>query len=395
MHKRIVASSDPPQHPRSLGLPLLPDAYTFSYPKEADKAPKVHYYPLPDILTRAWTTDAHTTAYCVERWPYRLSKEAVHLDSGVVMVVFIVDVDCTLSHAARGGQGDAPAPDAWWLAELDKIERLQAAFPDAFIYRTRGGYRIVYVLPAPRTLCLPEDVTAWKADYLAWVTALRQRFNIFGDPSCCDWQRLYRVPHATRTPGGRPEARETLGSPDRIGLWTCEPTMVERELAKTLAKRPSTRRSPVEDTRPHVDAGSGVLFYAFKARDWLGKELESGKWSVLCPWNDQHTEGKTFDTSTVLYAPGAGDTLGFLFCWHAHCQARDSCNVLRLFSRAELDDAAREAGLPPFRTVTSLGTAGDHRFSAKRCLRMIETKAVIARRGLRTIDARELSAWRR
>jgi hypothetical protein len=109
-----------------------------------------------------------------------------------------------------------------------------------------------------------------------------------------------------------------------------------------------------------------VLFYAFKARGWLGKELEPGKWSVLCPWNDQHTKGKTFDTSTVLFAPGAGDTLGFLFCSHAHCQARDSRDVLRLFSRAELDDAAQEAGLPPFRTDTSSGTSGEHRFSAKR-----------------------------
>src|SRR5262245_57514820 len=132
MRTRIVAYSDPLQQPRPFALPLLPNVFTFSYPKEADKAPKVQYYSLDMILTRAWTTDAHFTAYHVPTCSYRLSREAVYLEGGVVMVLFIVDVDCALSHASSGGQGDAPAPDAWWLAELDKIERLQAAFPGAF-----------------------------------------------------------------------------------------------------------------------------------------------------------------------------------------------------------------------------------------------------------------------
>jgi hypothetical protein len=45
------------------------------------------------------------------------------------MVLFIIDVDCGLSHAASGGHGDMPAPDDWWLQELEKLERLLAAFP--------------------------------------------------------------------------------------------------------------------------------------------------------------------------------------------------------------------------------------------------------------------------
>jgi hypothetical protein len=336
-------------------LPLLPDQCTPGYPpKGTDTPPTVQYFALSDILTRAWTTDAHTTAYSVEAWPYRLSKAAIDLDGGVLMVVFIADVDCEQSHAASGGQEDMPAPDHWWLQELDKVEELQHAYPRAFIYRTRGGYRVVYVLPNPRCLRSPADVDAWKADYLAWVAALRLRFRIYADPACQDWQRLYRVPHATRSRGGRPEARDTLGSPYDIGLWNCEPTMEKRELAKTLAKRPRTQARPAH-VNSSVNAGDGVFFYAFKARGWIDKAIEAGKWNVHCPWDDQHTKGKAFDGSTVLYAPGAGHTLGWLHCSHAHCQHRDSRDVLGCFSREELSAAEREAGVPPF---TPQGTNG-------------------------------------
>jgi hypothetical protein len=330
----------------SLSLPLLRNAYTISYPPTApDKAPEpIRYFPLPDILSRAWTTDAHTTAYSVEGLPFRLSKAAITLDNGVVMVVFFTDIDCAQAHAASGGHGDIPAPDDWWLVELEKLERLRAAFPGAFIYRTRGGYRLIYRLAAPHTLRAPSDADAWKRDYLAWIAALRVRFSIDADPSCHDWQRLYRVPHATRRRGGRPEFRETLGNPFQIGVWTCEPTTEERELAQTLTKRPDSK-PPWGYTHSPINAGYGVFFYAFKSKGWIGKEDEQGKWRVRCPWDDQHTKGKAFDGSTVLYAPGSGHTLGYLHCSHAHCQARDSRDVLWCFSRDELAHAEHEAGL--------------------------------------------------
>jgi hypothetical protein len=79
-------------------------------------------------LTRAWTTDAHTTAYSVQTHPYRLSRDAIQFDGGVVMVLFVADVDGP----------DHTAPDEWWLAELVKLDALRREFPGAFIYRTRG-----------------------------------------------------------------------------------------------------------------------------------------------------------------------------------------------------------------------------------------------------------------
>jgi hypothetical protein len=330
----------------SISLPLIPSQSTYSYPKEADKARKVAYFPLEIILTRAWTSDVHMAGYTVPDLPYRLSRDAVQLGDGVLMVVFIADVDCEQSHAASGGHGDAPAPDDWWLGELVKLDALRREFSGAFVYRTRGGYRVVYVLRSPTILRTMADAEDWTAEYLAWVAALRRRFQIFADPACADWQRLFRTPHATRA-FGRPEARETIGSPYQIGAWTCEPTEDEREVAKTLARKPSTRR-PRESrdwTSTIAHDGHGILFYAFKARGWLGDTLDEEKWSVQCPWEDQHTKGTTFNTSTVLFAPGAGDLFGWLHCSHGHCQHRDIRDVLRVFSEDELSRAKREAGV--------------------------------------------------
>jgi hypothetical protein len=329
-----------------LTIPLIASQRIFSYPKEAEQATPVRYFPLADVLTRAWTTDAHITAYSMETLPYRLSKDAVQIGDGVVMVLFITDVDCEQSHAASGGHGDVPASDEWWVSELDKIDRLIQAFPGAFIYRTKGGYRILYLLPSPWMLASTEDVESWRADYLAWVAALRRRFKIYADTSCHDWQRLYRVPHATRRHGGRPEALEMIGNPYQIGHWTCEPNPDERELAKTLAKKPSNRasREHRKDSATSVNVGDGILFHAFKARGWLGEAIDASKWSVKCPWDDRHTKGIAYNTSTVLFAPGSGDTFGWLHCSHAHCQDRDIRDVLRVFSEDELTQAKRQAG---------------------------------------------------
>jgi hypothetical protein len=321
----------------ALTLPLIPSAQTYSSPKEADKAPRLRYFPLEVILTRAWTTDAHTTGYSVERHAYRLSRDAVQLEGGVVMVLFIADAD---------GPGHL-ASDEWWLGELAKLDTLRQAFPGAFIYRTRGGYRVVYRLPAPHVLRSAADVTRWKATYLAWIAALKRRFDIQADPSCQDWQRLYRLPHATRTRGGRPEAREVLGNPYQIGVWSCEPTAQEHEFAKTLARKPSTRapREHRREAETSVGNRNGVLYYAFKARNWMGDTIDTDKWAVRCPWEHLHTKGEAFNTSTVLFAPGSGDTFGWLHCSHAHCQDRDIRDVLKVFSEDELSQAKRQAGV--------------------------------------------------
>jgi hypothetical protein len=90
---------------------------------------------------------------------------------------------------------------------------------------------------------------------------------------------------------------------------------------------------------------NGVLFRVFKAREWLGDAIETGKWRARCPWEDQHTKGDPYNTSTVLFAPGSGEIWGWLHCSHGHCAHRDIRDVLKIFSEDELTRAKREAGV--------------------------------------------------
>src|SRR5690606_39869753 len=137
----------------------------------------------------------------------------------------------------------------------------------------------------------------------AWLSYLRRLFSIAGDPTK-DWQRLYRLPHATRD-GRAPESLETLGDPYAIGLW--EPNLVEEDWATASAaqkgKRPGKQRPDTNGKRPDSKNGRGLLYYLLEARGILGEEIEPGKWAVKCPLESEHSRGEAYDTSTVLFAP--------------------------------------------------------------------------------------------
>ncbi|MCA9315993.1 MAG: hypothetical protein KDB73_10930 [Planctomycetes bacterium] len=258
------------------------------------------------------------------------------------MVVAMFDVDCAAAH-----RGDAAAITSWWIVEITKIEAMRRDHPGAYVYRTRGGYRIVYVLNAPVVLATKDDAASWKVTYCTWVAYLKRRFGIVADHACQDWTRLYRLPHATRDAGGRPENREVIGSVDEIGDWECHPTSADEDGGRRLThKRTPKRRSRVKQPMHVGGDGSGILFHALKARSELGQEIEPGKHAVVCPNETAHTSGDRFDTSTVLYAPSPGDEMGYVHCSHAHCQHLTIRDVLATFSESELADAREAAGLP-------------------------------------------------
>jgi len=198
---------------------------------------------------------------------------------------------------------------------------------------------------------------------LTWCAYLARRFELHVDPSCKDWQRLYRLPHATRTEGGTPEEHDVLGEPRRIGMWHCDPTAEDLELAKTLHKRVASATQGQRTVTAAWPRGlgcisEGILFYAFGARGWLGPAIEPGKWAVVCPWEASHTKGTRFDTSTIIFASGNGEAVGWFHCSHAHCADRDLQDVRGLFTPAELVQARRAAG----RDVLHSNFAGDHHF---------------------------------
>jgi hypothetical protein len=318
-------------------IPIIPRQKVISWPKYL-YGPAVPYLPLSAALTGTYSTDAHTAAYSAPDVPRRLCLDAVRspqaivdLDGGVDMVLAMFDVD-------RHDTGDVPT---WWSAEHKKLRALLASHWNGFVYRTRGGYRIVYRID-PILIGSDADAALWTRRYLAWCVHLKKGFDIDCDPSCSEWVRLYRLPHATRDGSTEPENLPTLGDARNVGIWRPELSEYDWVLADSF--KPTKRRE--YQPRAHsTAAGDGVLFYAFRARGWVGQAVSPGKWSVTCPWESSHSKGDRFNTSTILYAPGHGEKLGWLKCSHAHCQGRTMKDLLSQFSEYEIERAEVCAGV--------------------------------------------------
>lgn len=122
----------------------------------------------------------------------------------------------------------------------------------------------------------------------------------------------------SETPKGvyRYEASSYLG---QSAVAECPGWLSDRLLAMGRHKVNSTKHSaPVEAQRFWL----GQLFLD---RGDLGGQIKPGVFALRCPQEHLHSCGKTFDGSTVLYAPNVmGDTrksypFGAVFCLHGHC----------------------------------------------------------------------------
>jgi hypothetical protein len=329
-----MSQSRIPRNPTVLTA-IIPSQRRRAWPKHPDARP-VSYLPLHVALTRPFTTDAHLAAYNMPTMPYRLSSGAVwhpDLPDGIHMRLAIFDID---GHR----QVDI---EAWWHAERLKVMALRDVQSGMYTYRTRSGYRCLGILPGPVPLHAREEGEAWCQQYLTWVAYLERAFGIQADPACKDWTRIFRLPHARREPDGQPEDHETIGDARHIGVWA--PKLMPEDVthAVALGRGRSTRERRAVSSASHT--GTGVLYCAFDKRQWIGEELEADKWSCVCPWDVNHTMGARFDTSTVLWAPGRGEEVGWWHCSHAHCQGRGLRDVLALFTPGELDRAWEVAGI--------------------------------------------------
>jgi len=307
-------------------IPVMGNARLHAWPKH-EAGGRAQYLPLADAMERRYPTDAHFACYSRPDRPRRLSRAALEHDE-VPMVAIVFDVD---------GEGHAATPE-WWSGELHKLDALLREHPHGYIYRTRGGYRIVYVLAAPIRLVDDSDRCAWSNLYLAWCRYLHRRFNIVADPSCKDWQRLYRLPHATRDENGAPEEREVIGDPRRVGAWGCELTSADMDVEP--APKPA-KQAPASTATSTYYIGRGRLVEAFENAGMLGAEIEPGKRAAVCPWKSAHTTGSDLDGSTIIYEAHAGHDLGWFHCSHAHCAGRTQAEVIGTFTDAEMGNAPR------------------------------------------------------
>lgn len=93
--------------------------------------------------------------------------------------------------------------------------------------------------------------------------------------------------------------------------------------------------------RATASVTDGYLGAAFSAAGWLGHSIASDRAAARCPWEDEHTSGTRYDSSTIIYAPAVGSRRGHFFCAHAHCASRSFDDVRRALPEAALD-AARD-----------------------------------------------------
>jgi len=327
---------------------VMPYARVLAWPDREGKpeGARCPYMPLEDALTREFRTDAHTAGYSVPHVERRLRDDALEqLPDGVPMQLALFDCDCPAAHKAAGGEPGISASEAWWLGEIEKVSTLTGEHPHPFVFRTRGGYRILYRLPEPFVIRNATDGERWTQTYLRWVAYLSRRFGIVADPGCKDWQRLYRLPHATRE-GDHPERRETIGTPTAIGVWACNPSAPDMAAAEALSKKKPERKVLPGATSSNY-SGDGLFFYALRARGDIGDEKQRGQWLIRCPRESEHSKGSTFDSSTVLFAPGYGHELGWIDCKHSNCghDRYTSKDWLDCFSESEVVSARQAAGI--------------------------------------------------
>jgi hypothetical protein len=218
----------PAPSPLTLLLPVLPSKNLRAWPGH-EEGGRVAYQPPAVVLRQRYPSDAHFAAYSAPALPRRLDKNALGRVVGgsplvVAMGACFVDVD---------GQGHQ-ATDAWRQTEATKVARALAEHPGGFCYDTRHGYRLGWRLLAAPWLATGADAKAWSLRYWRTLLYLSRRFGIEGDPSCADWTRLYRAPHATRDEGGQPLDLATAGDPELATPLAFEPT--EADLAADLVE---------------------------------------------------------------------------------------------------------------------------------------------------------------
>lgn len=311
-------------------IPVIRDKTIRSWPKH-ERGGLAYYVEAGYALERPYSSDAHFAGYSVPSVPRRLCLAAAERVD-VRMVLAIFDVDAAHSHARSGGDG-SPAGETWWRTTQRHLSLLP---PGAFIYRTRGGCRVVYAIE-------PMPVDGWSERYQGWCGHLSRRFGVVADPSCCDWTRCFRAPRATRD--GELQSLETIGNPYELGTWSPDVDDEDRRRVPIFGS-PKKRRQPVP-MAPSSYHGSGLLFYALQARGAIGQQLEPGKFSIVCPNESRHSKRTGADSSTVLWLSRClVPEVGMVHCSHAHCLSFTLRDWLRFFDRGELDAARRAAGLP-------------------------------------------------
>jgi hypothetical protein len=183
------------------------------------------------------------------------------------------------------------------------------------------GVERLYSLPP-----LPDTVTALTGGgglhiWLKCVPALQavrtSRLHIRGlDRSGIDIKGLqhgYVVVSPSIHKSGRVYTWEASSRIDELAIAEPPGWLIESLLSQ------GTRPRPIPSLARPVDPESFVLGRLFRWKGLLGPQIRPGCFAVRCPTEHFHSQGKPFDTSTVLFAPppGSWNDRGTFYCSHS------------------------------------------------------------------------------
>lgn len=90
---------------------------------------------------------------------------------------------------------------------------------------------------------------------------------------------------------------------------------------------------------------AGLMGQVFAASGSIGPMLGPDKVAVICPWENEHSTGRRFDSSTVVFAPTVGKRFGWFHCSHSHCAGRSLDDVIAAMPPAAVRAAQSSLGI--------------------------------------------------
>ena len=259
--------------------------------------------------------------------------------------------------AIKGGRGCLDATQ-----DLDTITAWWTQHPDANVGVAMGAISGVFAVdidPRNGGEMTGEDFEAQGCSFPATVEALtggggrHLLFTYLPEFDSIRWAPLgpgldvkgtggYIAVAPSVHPSGQVYAWESSSRPGDVDVATPPPWLVARLMR---GRRFGTAKVPSA-----VDATTFVLGRLFLSAGYLGPEVRPGLWAVQCPSASLHTCGEMYDSSTVLFAPPAGKTVGCFYCAHEHCRAlyRGYDTVMHVLERVAgvrvSEACAREVG---------------------------------------------------
>lgn len=313
----------------------------------------------PDMETALesdYSFDAHTTQYSLPKIPLRLDVGmTMDLENLTALVQAKKIKDCQTKKIALP-QMDWPLktattryeitqrfmktgiPMCWVFFDIDGppgdecpkyyreiirkgVDNLFREHPGLF-YETRGGARICYSLPTPMHIRNKQNAMQWTALYKTWMNYLsrwtgiqvtEKKGDVGIDSSCSEWQRLLRLPHATRNRkdkdgktiwGKTPEKRLMFGE---LNAW--EPLLASQD-----------KVAPRSFQEYAMSGSEGIFLEMFAAQGNLGSVTGCGGYESRCPRASDHSDYKQgrsgIDSACIVFGAKAPGGLGTIKCEH-------------------------------------------------------------------------------